>query len=93
MLGNDEGQGWEGKCVNSSIMIHCRVPLHLFAFRLLVSSFLSTTELNNSVEDYNSSRVGVVSVECILFFNHSNNKWHFWQFWSDVDETWWGGFI
>ena len=30
--------------------------LEIFPFRL----FLSTTELNNSVEDYNSSRVGVV---------------------------------
>ena len=36
-------------------------------FTSLFLTFLSTTELNNSIEDYNSSRVGVVS--CVRNFN------------------------
>ena len=38
---------------------------------ILSVQFLSTTELNNSVKDYNSSRVGVVCrLSCVPKFKH-----------------------
>ena len=45
--------------------------LILISLHLNSNMFLSTLELNNSVEDYNSLRVGVVCrVSCVPKFKH-----------------------
>ena len=52
----------EGKiCVAFNGFVQCRNSRVVDSIGLsFVRSFLSTSELDNSVEDYNSSRVGVV---------------------------------